>query len=167
MDTFPNVHCLMSFLCSISEANKFVLSDLLLEVRSDKVKFILLGRDGMLALPPVHIFGKSSETDWWVSDWMVRWAGSYPFVWVLRDGWVKWLSQKILPRHIALWVSLQRKRHGVNLKFRSHFLFICLKSSNLGKPYHKKKRKSSDNVTRGPPPLHQLVTAWGCGPDPP
>ena len=38
----------------------------------------------------------------------------------------------------------------------------------LGKPQYKKKRKSSDNITRGGlPPPHQLVTAWGCGADPP
>ena len=41
-------------------------------------------------------------------------------------------------------------------------------STQWGKPQYKKKRKSSDNVTRGPaPPAHQLVTAWGCVADPP
>ena len=35
----------------------------------------------------------------------------------------------------------------------------------LGKQQYKKNRKSSDNVTRGPPT--PLVTDWGCGADPP
>ena len=32
-----------------------------------------------------------------------------------------------LQSYSALWVSLQKKRLGVNFQFRSHFLFSCLK----------------------------------------
>ena len=66
--------------------------------------------------------------------------------------------------------------------FYSFSLFVEFDTTYLqsGKPHPKKKRKCSDNVTKFPPPLRQqvttwvceadpspLVTAWGCGPDPP
>ena len=30
-----------------------------------------------------------------------------------------------------MWVSLKKKRHGVNFTFSLNFVFICLKQSNL------------------------------------
>ena len=48
-------------------------------------------------------------------------------------------------------------------KVSLYFVFLLCA---LGKPQCKKKRKSSDNVTKGPSPL-PLVTAWRSRADPP